>query len=358
MAASGGESQKFPKPDQFPNLRIFGISSDGSHLRVAPFARRSGNLPLWTMPLVGGAPRRIGDLTADDATFSPDARQIALARKDGIFLAAVDGSSFRKIASVPGGNDCIAWSPAGKLLRFTQNNLTNRTSLLWEINSQGNNLRRVLPTSGKLESQSCGRWTADGAYYIYTSWETGHGELWVLKEPPAGMAWLQNKPVRLTSSPVFYSDALPAAHGHVIYAFGGSENQVELATLEAESSQPRKLLTDTKAYNAAFSPDGEWLLYVNNEALWRSRPDGRERLQLATNSPQRFIYPPQWSPDSNSILFLEQQVGGDQIYIVSAEGGAMRPVLEPGHRRGWPDWSPDGLAIVYWMEEEQKSPRL
>ena len=304
------------------------------------------------MPLVGGAPRRIGDLTASDATFSPDGKQIALAKEHGIYLANLDGSNFRKIASVPGSNWSIAWSPNGKIIRFTQNSPTTRASSLWEVTPQGRNLGLVLPMSTESAAECCGRWTSDGAYYLYTSGRTGHGELWALKEPPANIPWLRHKPVRLTSSPIFYGDALPANHGHDVYAHGGSMEQFGLASVDTKTLQTKQLLPGSQAYHVGYSWDGQWMLYVNGEALWRSRPDGRERLQLATNSPFHFIYPPRWSPDSKSILFLEQGQGRDQIYIVPAEGGPLRAILEPGHQLGWPDWSPDGQSIVFWIDAE------
>lgn len=188
------------KPRQFPNLKIFGISPDESQLLVAPFTSRTGNMPVWVMPLVGGAPRRIGDLTANDATFSPDGKQIALAKTDGVFLADLNGSNIPKIANVPGENWFIAWSPDGRILRFTHGNYTTNASPLWEVTPQGQNLHPVLPPSTEAE-ECCGRWTSDGAYYIFTSWRTGHNELWAFKEPPASISWLRHKPARLTSSP-------------------------------------------------------------------------------------------------------------------------------------------------------------
>lgn len=355
VSTTGGESQAFPRPPQFPNLKVFGISPDGSQLLVAPFTSRTGNLPVWVMPLVGGAPRRIGDLAADDATFSPDGKQVAVAKADGVFLADLDGSNLRKITSLPGGKGSIAWSPDGKIFRFTQYNSATGASSLWEVTSQGRSLRPVLPPSPELAAECCGRWTSDGAYYIFTSWRTGHNELWALKEPPAGLSWLRHKPVRLTSSPTYYGEALPAIRGYVVYAHGGSMDQVELASVDAKTFETKQLLPGTQAYDVGYSPDGRWLYYLTGDALWRSRPDGRERLQLATNSPFHFIYPPRWSPNSRSILFLEQKRGGDQFYIVPAEGGPLRAIFEPGHQLGWPDWSPDGQSIVFSIDEEPRS---
>jgi Tol biopolymer transport system component len=143
IATVGGESQPSRMP--FPNTKILAISPDGSRFLVAPFTSLNGDMPLWITPVVGGAPRRIGDLTANDATFSPDGTQIALAKSGGIFVADLNGSNLRKIADLPGEHWYIAWSPDGKLIRFTQQIPNTSTSMLWEVTPKGKNLHALFP---------------------------------------------------------------------------------------------------------------------------------------------------------------------------------------------------------------------
>jgi DNA-binding winged helix-turn-helix (wHTH) protein len=93
IAAAGGESQPFRLPFAGTNAKVFALSSDGSRFLSGPFRNINDEVPLWITPVVGGAPRRLYDLTANDATFSPDGTQIAVAKKDGIYLTDLNGSN-------------------------------------------------------------------------------------------------------------------------------------------------------------------------------------------------------------------------------------------------------------------------
>lgn len=347
---SGGESQPLNVP--FPNTTIFAISPDGSQLLLAPFISREGNLPLWIMPLVGGAPRRLGDLLVNDATFSPDGKQIAFATMDGLSLTDLTGSNSRKIVDLPGVNWNIAWSPRAPKIRFSHSPANGWVPSIFEVTPQGQTLHPLLGQSSELAGACCGRWTSDGSYYFFNSWRAYQTDLWALKEPPFDISWLRSKPVRLTSGPISYSYALPADHGRVVYAHGGIEH-FDVVAVDPKTSLAKPVLPGTSVVDAAFSPDGQWLVYITNGGMWRSRPDGTERVQLATNSAQANIICPRWRPDSKFILYFEHLANGfEQMYVVPADGGSRRAILDAEHTRDRPDWSPDGRSIVFSMIDD------
>jgi Tol biopolymer transport system component/DNA-binding winged helix-turn-helix (wHTH) protein len=353
-AAAGGESQPFPAP--FPNTKIFAISPEASRLLVAPFTTAAGTLPLWSMPLVGGTPRRLASLVADDVTYSPDGSELALATPEGIFLAETDGTNLRRLLYLPGENNDIAWSPNGRLLRFTHSEPTVRGSLIFEVNSEGQNLRLLFPASAQIASACCGRWTPDGSYFVFTGIQNAQSDLWILKEPPFGISWRRAKPWRLTSGPVSYADGLPTPRGNILYARGTSE-RLEVLRVDPKSSTTTQFLPGTAAEEVVPSPDGRWLLYVAPDGLWRSRPDGSERLQLAGHSPGLIIHGPRWRRDSRFVLFSEQQGAKNQIYVVPTEGGAPRAILDAKHLRDRPDWSPDGKSLIFSILDEPEPGR-
>ena len=78
VAARGGDVAHIATP--FPAPRIVDVSADGAELLVV--GSREPSAPdtppeVWVVPVVGGAPHRVGDIRALDAAWSPDGLRIA-----------------------------------------------------------------------------------------------------------------------------------------------------------------------------------------------------------------------------------------------------------------------------------------
>ncbi len=104
-----------------------------------------------------------------------------------------------------------------------------------------------------------------------------------------------------------------------------------------------------------FSPDGQWITYVTvpEGALWRSRADGSERLQLS-NAPLSALLP-RWSPDGKQIAFSAGQAGRPwKIFLISAQGGAVQELLSENRSEMDPTWSEDGKRIAFGRVAEAK----
>ena len=77
------------------------------------------DVPIYILPLPAGLPRRVGDILAHDASWSPNGEQIVYARGNELFLAKPDGSESRRLVTLTGPASWPRWSPDGKVLRFT-----------------------------------------------------------------------------------------------------------------------------------------------------------------------------------------------------------------------------------------------
>ena len=113
VSVSGGEPISITAPSA--GLTPQSVSPDGAELLALD---GSGNL--WSLPTLGGSPRRLGSLIAQDAAWSPDGKMLAYAEGSELFLARNDGTESRKLVSLNGRGFYLAWSPAGDKLRFTR----------------------------------------------------------------------------------------------------------------------------------------------------------------------------------------------------------------------------------------------
>ena len=244
-------------------------------------------------------------------------------------------------------------------LRFTLGNVINRVGALslWEISSNGTRLRPLLPDWNKPPAECCGNWSPDGKYFVFQSTRDGKTEIWAIRERHGLTSWLRNpkpEPVQLTGgqlnsvAPVFSPD------GKKLYVIG-QQHRGELHRYDSKSREWVPYLSGISAEFVEFSRDKEWITYVTfpDGILWRSRPDGSDRLQL-TRPPMQAIVP-SWSPDGRHIVFTALSPGmPSRAYIVSSTGAAVRPVFPEPHNHAIASWSADGTSIlisyVYYLE--------
>ena len=149
---------------------MLGISPSGSDLLVYTWLANEFHVPLWVVPVLGGSPRRIGDVT-QDATWAPDG-QIVYTRDHDLYVAHGDGTGAQKLVSVAGLPVWPRWSPDGKVLRFTEHDPKKGSSSLWQVSADGTQLHPVLPDWSSHAAECCGDWTPDGSTSSFNRRET------------------------------------------------------------------------------------------------------------------------------------------------------------------------------------------
>jgi Tol biopolymer transport system component len=113
-AVSGGEGQRVETGAT--SALAMDVSPDFSELLIGTFETRGEPNRLWTIPVQGGAPMRLGDATAASAVFSPDGKQIAYLSGADLWMMDANGSNPHRLAAMPGAPSWLAWSPDGKRL--------------------------------------------------------------------------------------------------------------------------------------------------------------------------------------------------------------------------------------------------
>jgi Tol biopolymer transport system component len=195
--------------------------------------------------------------------------------------------------------------------------------------------------------------------YIFNSPKDGQVSLWAVRDSPS-LSWLQPAPTQLSSTPMSLQHPLPSHDGRSIYAIGG-EQTVNVFRYDPATRESKPVLAGVNVTDASFSPDHQWMLYSSGNQLWRSHPDGSERLELVESPTIPHVHAARWSPDSKRILFVDTDGGiTGKIYLVSGDGGpAQQPLPLPQDPYNfWPDWSADGKAMVFARAGEGVDPSV
>ncbi len=128
---------------------------------------------------------------------------------------------------------------------------------------------------------------------------------------------------------------------------GDSEGRFWVVAVLGGSRRP---LSDLIGHGAAWSGDGQRLVYTTGNELYLAKSDGTEPRKLAS-TPGR-PWAPRWSPDGNVLRFTvnDAKTLSNTLWQISVDGTNLRPLL-PGWNRPADDccgnWTPDGKYFVF-----------
>jgi hypothetical protein len=107
-------------------------------------------------------------------------------------------------------------------------------------------------------------------------------------------------------------------------------------------------------FPAAWSPDGNWMAYVQDRGLYVAHPDGSQARQLGTAPERGWIGAGEFSPDSTRLTYLvglglpSAQIRSEVVRI----DGMDRHLLRQAAVVSTGNWSPDGDAVVLMAQND------
>jgi eukaryotic-like serine/threonine-protein kinase len=356
VSLAGGTSVPIPTSIESPT--IADISPDRSELLVLNCEIAiDRECPIFVLPVLGQSPRRVGNISAIDASWSQDGRELVYGEGNSLYRVGLDGSNSRKIVSLAEGVYPFwpRWSPDGSRLRFSAVTDNNRRSL-WEVSADGTNLHPLLPGWNNQPTECCGSWTPDGKYFVFTSRRGGVDNIWAVREETSLFRKISREPVQLTTGPTSTSSPLVGRDGKTVFVIT-AQVRGELVQYNSTSHQFSPYLLGISAICVNFSADGKWVVYTAfpEGTLWRSKVDGSERVQLTF--PPMYVLQPRWSPDGTRIAFMGRKPGEPfRVYVIPAGGGSAEQPVPGDHLGADPSWSPDGNQLLFGRYAAEVAP--
>jgi Tol biopolymer transport system component len=301
--------------------------------------------PLYAVPTLGGSPRRLTEVTGQDAIWMANG-DLLVSHGNELTEVSRSGASRTLLPLGDASAYWLRWSLDHQTLRFTVASLDRL--MLAEVSADGSKYHRLLEHWREGDDVSNGNWTADGRIFVFQAVHNwGRSDIWAIREKTDLFHKASREPVQLTAGPLNFYSPQPSLDGKSIYVIG-EQPRAELVRFDVKSGQFSPYLEGISARSVSFSRDGQWVSYVSypEGSLWRCLIDGSEKMQL-TSAPLR-IEAAQWSPDGREIAISASEPGiHPRLYLVPAEGGALRQ-LNVGEFNGVnPSWAADGTAITF-----------
>lgn len=348
------------------------LSPDGQRVAFV-WDGGSGNFDIYVKQVNIGNPLRLTTNPAQDLdpTWSPDGRQIAFLRRSPerqeLLVIPAMGGAERKIAEIsatqaPWSADGArfqrrlgpSWSPDGRQIAVADAPAPGAPDSIYLFNSENGERRRLTTPARPDEADSEPVFSFRGDLVAFVRWRSGAGG-----SPAIYVQPLKGGEARQITFDHRQIEGIAWAAGDRRIIFSSDRDNEYILWQVALSGGPPVPLggVGLRAQHPSLSADGHRLAFTENfysTNILRAPLD-----RTAAGGPAPFLSSsrtddsPQYSPDGKRVLFISSRSGPSQIWLCDADGANAGPLgalknVQPGT----PRWSPDGAQIVFDSRHE------
>ena len=310
------------------------VARDG---RIACFRRRDGKLELVTAASDGSGVRVVSEF--NDSVYyrhphwSPDTRSVAYQRGDGfrwdIFVVPSEGGAPRQVTRENRQIHGLAWQPDSRRIVYSSSRGSSMPYLptisLWEIDVDGGEPRLLVPGDVSYvhpDVNASGALVASRLHMRFDVW----------RYPLSGNAEENvSRGVAITRQTAQVQTPTVGVNDRDIAFLSDSGGHANLWVLNTDTKVLRQITYERDGTVALglpiWSPDGKRIAFVSSRgntglgfSVWVIDPDGGNQRQIAAHG-----LGAAWSLDARWLYY----VGEGSVYKVPAEGGAAE-LVRPG----------------------------
>ncbi len=203
-----------------------------------------------------------------------------------LYIMNRDGSGRQRISEQSGLNVSPSWAPNGEEFALTLS--INGPPNIYLMDKQGHIKRRVTDSQ---EADTAPSFSPDGSQLVFTSDRAGSPHIYIMNLDGTGL---------------------------------------------------RRLTTAGHCDSAAWSPDGQTIVYVKGQG---SDPFDIYSIEVQTGIERRLTWAkgnsenPTWSPDGRFIAFVTSRRGKYELFVMAADGSDQRPLFTNNGQTSTPHWS-------------------
>ena len=356
---SGSRVQIVP-PVESLSMFASAFSPDGGYVYYTRQDDQNPKGALYTVPVLGGASRKIVSDVSQPVSVSRDGRQIVFGRykmtntDDHLMVANSDGTNERLLATVSEPDylegSAAAWSPDGTAVAIGYGAVVPDApgpSPVYKMNvaviSLADPRFKTIAIGNWPKVGSVG-WLSDGSGLVFVASErrTGASQIWHCLYP-------SGETTRITNDLNSYESLSLTADDKAILSIQKHPASQIWVVPDGDTTKARSIATRKNVQDGAsgigWTPDGRIVFDSSansNSSIWSVGGDGTDPKQLTDGNTDDFA--PEVSPDGRQIIFGAVR-NGFQVWEMDADGTNQRQIT---HGTGTPtfSFSPDGRWIV------------